>query len=128
MRSTKYSNYIRVDLFGCFHKFKTVKAIFSACCDPNYIRLEILYLNLKDKPLSPDISLEELAQMLEGYSGADIRRICEKACDIPFVESVETGEERDLEKRDLLSVMQQVRPSVSAKSLDKFQRFAAGGS
>jgi len=90
-------------------------------------RLEILYFHLKDKPLSPDISLEEVAQMLEGYSGADIRRIGEKACDIPFVESVKTGEERDVERRDLLSVMQQVKPSVSAKALERFERFAFGG-
>ncbi len=34
--------------------------------------------------MTPDISLDELAGMLEGYSGADIRRICEKASDIPF--------------------------------------------
>ncbi|MCL0078392.1 ATP-binding protein, partial [Dehalococcoidia bacterium] len=74
----------------------------------------------------PDISLEEIAQMLEGYSGADIRRIGEKACDIPFVESVRTGEERDVQRQDLLSVMQQVKPSVSAKALEKFQRFCFG--
>ena len=89
-------------------------------------RLEILFFHLKDKPLSPDISLEEIAQMLEGFSGADIRHICEKACDIPFVESVKTGEERDVEKRDLLSVIQHVSPSVSARSLEKFRKFTAG--
>ncbi|MBT9165833.1 MAG: ATP-dependent zinc metalloprotease FtsH [Chloroflexi bacterium] len=88
-------------------------------------RLEMLYFHLRDKPLSADVSLEELAQMLQGYSGADIRRICEKACDIPFVESVKTAEERDVEKRDLLSVMQQVKPSVSAKALERFERFAS---
>ncbi|MCL0088563.1 ATP-binding protein [Dehalococcoidia bacterium] len=94
---------------------------------PNFdARLEILHFHLKDKPLSPDISLEEIAQMLEGYSGADIRRIGEKACDIPFVESVRTGEERDVQRQDLLSVMQQVKPSVSAKALEKFQRFCFG--
>ncbi len=90
-------------------------------------RLEILHFHLKDKPLSTDISLEEIAQMLENYSGADIRRIGEKACDIPFVESVRTGEERDVEKRDLLGVMQQVMPSVSAKALERFERFSFGG-
>jgi len=90
-------------------------------------RLEILYSHLKDKPLSPDISLEEIAQMLEGYSGADIRRICEKACDIPFVESVKTGEERDVERRDLLSMVQQVKPSVSRQAMEKFEKLASAG-
>lgn len=87
-------------------------------------RLAILYYHLKDKPLSPDISLEEITQMLEGYSGADIRRICEKACDIPFVESVKTGAERDIEKRDILSAMQQVKPSVSHDTIEKFENYA----
>lgn len=87
-------------------------------------RLAILYYHLKDKPLSTDISLEEITQMLEGYSGADIRRISEKTCDIPFVESVKTGVERDIEKRDILSVMKQAKPSVSPQTIDKFEKFA----
>lgn len=86
-------------------------------------RLKIIEFHLKDKPFSPGVSLEELAQMMEGYSGADIRRICEKACDIPFVEAVKTGAERDVEKRDLLTVMEQVKPSVSLKALEKFEKF-----
>ena len=87
-------------------------------------RLAILRYHLKDKPLSPDVSLEEMTQMMEGYSGADIRRICEKACDIPFVESVKTGEERNVEKHDLLSVMHLVKPSVSRQSIEKFEKLA----
>jgi transitional endoplasmic reticulum ATPase len=95
---------------------------------PNYeARLEILHFHLKDKPLSSDISLQEIANILEGYSGADIRRISEKACDIPFVESVKTGTERDIEKRDILSAMQQVKPSVSPQNLDRFEKFASTG-
>lgn len=90
-------------------------------------RLAILYYHLKDKPLSYEISLEEITQMLEGYTGADIRRICEKACDIPFVESVKTGTERDIEKRDILSVMQQVKPSVLPKKLEKYEQYATQG-
>ena len=90
-------------------------------------RLAILYYHLKDKPLSPDISLEEITRMLEGYSGADIRRICEKACNIPFVESVKTGAERDIEKRDILSVMQQVKPSVSHNTIVKFEKYTFSG-
>jgi transitional endoplasmic reticulum ATPase len=87
-------------------------------------RRQILRLHLRGKPLAEDISLDELAEMMEGYSGADIRRICEKASDIPFVESVKTGEERKVERRDLLMVIQQVKPSVSSKALERFQRFS----
>jgi SpoVK/Ycf46/Vps4 family AAA+-type ATPase len=75
------------------------------------------------KPLSTDISLEDIAKTLEKYSGADIPRISEKACDIPFVESVKTGADRNVEKRDIFGVIQVVKPSVSSKTLDRFEKF-----
>jgi SpoVK/Ycf46/Vps4 family AAA+-type ATPase len=62
--------------------------------------------------------------MLEGYSGADIRRVCEKASDIPFLESVKTGEERSIEMRDLLTAMHSVIPSVSSKMVERFAEFS----
>lgn len=90
-------------------------------------RRQILALHLKGKPLAQDVSLDELAKMLEGYSGADIRRICEKSSDIPFVESVKTGEERNIELRDLLTAIHDVKASVSPQMVDKFEKFAAQG-
>lgn len=86
-------------------------------------RKQILAVHLKGKPLASDVSPEELAQMLDGYSGADIRRICEKAGDIPFVESVKTGAERNIEMRDLLTALHEVSPSVSPKMADRFAQF-----
>lgn len=86
-------------------------------------RRQILALHLEGKPVGNDVSLDELAQVLEGYSGADIRRICEKAGDIPFVESVKTGVERNIEMRDLLTALHEVSPSVSPKMADRFAQF-----
>ena len=90
-------------------------------------RLAILGHHLKGKPLSHDVCLEEIARMLEGYSGADIRRICEKACDIPFIESVKTGEERNVEERDIFSSVQSVKPSVSDQAIARFEELALAG-
>jgi len=87
-------------------------------------RLAILGHHLKDRPLSHGVRLEEIARMLEGYSGADMRRICEKACDIPFIESVKTGEERNVEERDILSSVQSVKPSVSGQAIARFEKLA----
>ena len=95
---------------------------------PDYdARLVILRSNLGGKPLSSDVSIEEIAELLEGYSGADIRRICEKATEIPFVESVTTGEERDIEKRDLLNAIKDTAPSVSRQMIEKFTKFTEQG-
>jgi len=86
----------------------------------------ILGLNLSDRPLADDVSLDELADMLEGYSGADIVHICGKACAIPFIETVQTGEERDVEMSDFMSVIHEVKPSVSPRELKRFEAFAFG--
>lgn len=87
-------------------------------------RLSIVHLHLKDKPLSPDISFEEMARLLDGHSGADIRRICEKASEIAFIQSVRTGKERNVERHDLLAAIEQTQPSVSPQVAEKFGRFA----
>jgi len=42
-------------------------------------REEIFKIHLKEKPLDEQINLKELAMIVEGYSGADIKSICEEA-------------------------------------------------
>lgn len=86
-------------------------------------RRKILWLNLHGRPLAPDISYDQLAGMLEGYSGADIVNICVKACSIPFLEAVKAGVERDVEMRDLLNAISEVKPSVSAKEVKNYDEF-----
>ncbi len=88
-------------------------------------RQRILWLNLHDKP-APTVDLAELADLTQGYSGADIVHICEKARDIPFIEAVKTGQEREITIADFLTVLQETRPSVDPKDLRKFEAFARG--
>ena len=39
-------------------------------------REELLKINLKDVPLASDVKLYEVAELLDGYSGADITNVC----------------------------------------------------
>lgn len=39
-------------------------------------RAELLKINLREVELDPDISLEEIAEKIDGYSGADITNVC----------------------------------------------------
>jgi transitional endoplasmic reticulum ATPase len=89
-------------------------------------RKKILWLSLHDKPLAPDVSYHRLAEMLEGYSGADIVNICVRACSIPFLEAVKAGIQRDVEMRDLTTSIDEVRPSVSPKEVKKYSGFEFG--
>jgi transitional endoplasmic reticulum ATPase len=87
-------------------------------------RLRVLEIRLRDKPLAAGVNLGELADLLDGYSGADIAGICSKACDLPFVESIKTGNERNVEMSDFLTAMHALKPSVSKKNLSRFEKFA----
>ena len=42
-------------------------------------RREIFKIHLKNKPLADDVSIERLAEILDGYTGADIQAISEEA-------------------------------------------------
>ena len=74
----------------------------------------------------PGVSLDELAGRTAGYSGADIVNICRKASNIPFLEVIRVGIERDIEPRDFEQVMATVRPSVEPKELHRYERFSFG--
>ena len=39
-------------------------------------RTELLKINLREVELDPDIQLEDIAEKIEGYSGADITIVC----------------------------------------------------
>jgi transitional endoplasmic reticulum ATPase len=89
-------------------------------------RRRILELNLRERPLAPDVDLGALAEALERYSGADIVNICGKACAIPFIEAIERGVDRDVTLGDFRQVMAQAKPSVSGKEVQKYERFRFG--
>jgi SpoVK/Ycf46/Vps4 family AAA+-type ATPase len=90
---------------------------------PDYeARKKIFELNLKGKPLA-DIDLGSLADLTEGYSGADLRHICVKASLIPFKESIKTGEERGIAMDDMRSVMEVIKPSINREMVKKYEEF-----
>ncbi len=42
-------------------------------------RIQIFMIHLKDRPIDEDVDIEKLAERLEGFTGADIKGICEEA-------------------------------------------------
>ncbi|MEL7237704.1 MAG: ATP-binding protein, partial [Planctomycetota bacterium] len=51
-------------------------------------RTKLLEIHLGHRPLAGDVDLPKLADRLAGYSGADIKYLCDRAATIPFLESV----------------------------------------
>ena len=57
-------------------------------------RKQIFKAALRKSPVAPDVDLDLLARVTQGFSGADITEICQRACKYAIRESIE----RDLER------------------------------
>lgn len=90
-------------------------------------RYKLLEIYLGERPLNDDVDFGKLCDLLEGYSGADIKNLAERAARIPFMESVEGSQPRPVSMKDVLSVIEQTPPSVKASDLRRFEQFAGGG-
>eukprot|EP00696_Hemimastix_kukwesjijk_P008821 gnl/Hemi2/21147_TR7010_c0_g1_i1.p1 gnl/Hemi2/21147_TR7010_c0_g1~~gnl/Hemi2/21147_TR7010_c0_g1_i1.p1 ORF type:complete len:790 (-),score=344.96 gnl/Hemi2/21147_TR7010_c0_g1_i1:268-2637(-) len=56
---------------------------------PDYgSRSSILKANLRKSPVSRDVNLNYIAQVTEGFSGADLTEICQRACKFAIRESI----------------------------------------
>lgn len=87
-------------------------------------RRQMLNQYLSNRPLSPDVNLDALAQRLEGYSGADIRYICDRAAAVPFLQSVASGADAQITPEILDDVLHDTPPSVTAQMLQKFEEWS----
>ncbi|HSU73128.1 MAG TPA: ATP-binding protein [Candidatus Binatia bacterium] len=68
-------------------------------------RRSILELHLREKPLAEDVDIDALAKKTEGFSGADLKAICESATDIPLKEYLVTKRARDIAMDDFTTVL-----------------------
>jgi SpoVK/Ycf46/Vps4 family AAA+-type ATPase len=74
-------------------------------------REAILRTHLKDRPIA-GIDPAKLAQLTEGYSGADLAHVCETAGEKAMMDAVRTGNVRMIEMRDLEAAVREVKPST----------------
>jgi len=89
-------------------------------------RHRILELNLRNRPLAEDVNLDELAERLQGYSGADVVQVCHRASTKAFMDAIEQDDMQPITTADFEEALADVKPSVSAKDLQRFEKFAAG--
>jgi transitional endoplasmic reticulum ATPase len=78
-------------------------------------RRKILELNLKDKPLSPKVDLDELARRTEGYASAEVAAMCQTAARIPLRERIrEKKPRRQLTMADFEQAIKGVRTVLAS--------------
>jgi SpoVK/Ycf46/Vps4 family AAA+-type ATPase len=93
-------------------------------------RRKMLDIYLGKRPVDPGVNLDEVADKLVGFSGADIKYVCDQAAVIPFLSSVATGAEGSITAQIIEDVIRETPKSVSAEMVRKFEdwgRQAMGG-
>ena len=61
-------------------------------------RVQIFKANLRKSPIAKEVDLAYLAKMTNGFSGADITEICQRACKLAIREAIEAEMKREHER------------------------------
>ncbi|CAG0914015.1 unnamed protein product [Notodromas monacha] len=69
-------------------------------------RISVLKANLRKTPLAKDVDLNFIAKMSNGFSGADLTEICQRACKLAIRESIEAEIRKEKERMQNPSAME----------------------
>ena len=82
---------------------------------PTYIeRFASFKFRLAARKVSKDINMARLARATDGFTQADIRKICNDAAEIPILEKFEKGIDKPIRMADLLKTIRNAKPSLNA--------------
>lgn len=97
-------------------------------------REAIIGLNMQGVPVAEGVGYHEIAAQTEGYSGADMAAVCDRAKRLALNRQLAKGSEEQVLLQDFSQALEKVRPSVSAEMLKQFDAWrlsrsasAAGG-
>lgn len=95
-------------------------------------REEIFGIHLRGKPIAEDVSVEELAERTEGYSGADIEAVCREAGMLAIREVIKPNmtkeEAKDVAKRLKITkkhfeeALKKVKPSLTKEDIRRYEK------
>ncbi len=81
-------------------------------------RHEILAVHTKNMPQSKDVDLQKLAELTEGYSGADIEGLCREAA---MAAVRDDWKAKPVSMSHFKAAMEEIRPSISEQDLKRYQ-------
>jgi len=83
-------------------------------------RKEILKIHTSKMPLSPDVSLDELAIRTEGYSGADLEELVREAGMAALKRDIDA---KEVTLADFEKALSSVRPSITEDMIKFYQQW-----
>ncbi|CAG8221365.1 unnamed protein product [Penicillium salamii] len=89
-------------------------------------RKEIIRIWANKSVINPDVDLDDLASLTEGYSGAEIVSICETAGDAALDEEEETQQELDVQWKHFEYALGQVRRQITDTVLQEYEQWREG--
>ncbi|MGN6727945.1 MAG: ATP-binding protein [Tepidisphaeraceae bacterium] len=88
-------------------------------------RVRLLEIYLQKRPLADDIDLPALARSLEGYSGADIKHLCDRSAIIPFLKAAQGSGDATITRDILADAIAEAPRSVDAAMIKRFEEWGA---
>ncbi|MEM5779145.1 MAG: CDC48 family AAA ATPase, partial [Candidatus Aenigmatarchaeota archaeon] len=82
-------------------------------------RKEILKVHTRNMPLASDVSIEELAEKTEGFSGADIEALCREAALNALRRNINS---KEVTKQDFEEALKVISPSVTREMNKLYER------
>ena len=86
-------------------------------------RLAILKAATKHSPIAPDVSLEQLAHYTNGFSGADLTEICQRACKIAVRDAIKCLDAREGQEEGSDAAADPV-PYITRQHFEEAMKFA----
>lgn len=84
-------------------------------------REAILAHELKGVPAATDLNVAELAAKTDGYSGADMSELCDRAKRSAKNRQVASAKDEVVTKDDFAAAISEIRPSITPEQLKEFQ-------
>ena len=85
-------------------------------------RLKIFKIHTKNTPLAEDVDLETLADITEGYVGADIESVCREAVMIALRENFDIEK---IEMRHFREALKKVKPTITENIAQFYEKIEA---
>ncbi|MGC9308180.1 MAG: CDC48 family AAA ATPase [Thermoplasmatota archaeon] len=84
-------------------------------------REEIFRIHMRDMPLTDDVNIVSLAEMSEGFAGADIESVCREAAMVALREDSEATE---VANKHFMEAFEHVRPSLDEEMVEYYRQIS----